>query len=114
MAKTKLSILLPADLKFERKNQRQIKLPPNVRIQRRPLSHAPIASPYAGASAPKIVYVSSSSLLMAVVKRVKKLLVQIEKRAMQNVDISDGKMGLKKLAKASENLDKSGEKVFVK
>ena len=51
---------------------------------------------------------------MAAVKRVKKLLTHIEKRAMQDVDITRGKEGLKKLAAASEALGTNGEKVVVK
>ena len=51
---------------------------------------------------------------MAAVKRVKKLLTHIEKRAMQNIDITRGKEGLKKFAAASEALGTNGEKVVVK
>lgn len=51
---------------------------------------------------------------MAAVKRVKKLLTHIEKRAMQDVDITRGKEGLKKLAAASEALGTNGEEVVVK
>jgi ribonuclease P/MRP protein subunit POP7 len=114
MANTTLSNPLLGELKFEKKNKPQPRLPPNTTIQRRPLNHAPIASPYAGASVQKVVYVSRSTPLMAAVKRAKKLLMHIEKRAMQDVDITRGKEGLKKLAAASEALGKNGEEVVVR
>ena len=114
MANTTLFNPLLGELKFEKKNKPQRRLPPNTTIQRRPLNHAPVASPYAGASVQKVVYVSRATPLMAAVKRVKKLLTHIEKRAMQDVDITRGKEGLKKLAAASEALGTNGEKVVVK
>lgn len=114
MAKTKLANALLGELKFEKKNKAQPRLPPNTTIQRRPLNHPPVASPYAGASVQKVVYVSRSTPLMAAVKRVKKMLSHIERRAMQDVDVTKGKDGLKKLAAASEALGKDGEKVVVR
>lgn len=51
---------------------------------------------------------------MAAVKRVKKLLLHIEKRAMQDVDITRDKDGLRRLAAASEALGKNGEDVVVR
>jgi ribonuclease P/MRP protein subunit POP7 len=51
---------------------------------------------------------------MAAVKRVKKLLSHIEKRAMQDVDITNGKDGLRKLAAASDALAGHGEEVVVR
>jgi ribonuclease P/MRP protein subunit POP7 len=114
MANTTLSNPLLGELKFEKKNRRQPRLPPNTAIQRRPLNHAPVASPYAGASVQKVVYVSRSTPLMAAVKRVKKLLMHIEKRAMQDVDITRGAEGWKQLAAASEALSTNGEEVVVR
>jgi ribonuclease P/MRP protein subunit POP7 len=114
MVNTTLLNPLLGELKFEKKNKPQPRLPPNTIIQRRPLNHAPVASPFAGASVQKVVYVSRATPLMAAVKRVKKLLTHIEKRAMQDVDITRGKEGLKKLAAASEALGTNGEKVVVK
>ncbi|KAL4763836.1 ribonuclease P subunit p20 family protein [Aspergillus foveolatus] len=70
-----------ADLKFERRNQDMVKLPKYARVTKRPIPHAPISSPYTGASIPKIIYVSSSTPYMSAVKRVQKLLLQAEKRA---------------------------------
>jgi len=114
MAKLKYSDPLLAGLEFEKKNKPLPRLPPNTTVQRRPLNHPPIAAPYAGASVQKVVYVSSRTPVMAAVKRVKKLLSHIEKRAMQDVHISNGKNGMKKLAEASEALGKNGESVVVK
>ena len=103
-------------IQFEKKqNKAQPRLPPNTTIQRRPLTHAPVASPYAGSSVQKAVYVSRSTPLMAAVKRVKKLLAHIEKRAMQGVDVTKNRGGgLEELAKASEKLGKGVEAVVVK
>ena len=114
MAKLTLANPLLGELKFEKMNKPQPRLPPNTTVQRRPLNHAPVASPYAGSSVQKAVYVSRSTPLMAAVKRVKKLLSHVEKRAMQGVDVTKGRDGMKKLAAASEALGKEGEEVVVK
>ncbi|KAL4808816.1 Rpp20 subunit of nuclear RNase MRP and P-domain-containing protein [Aspergillus unguis] len=74
-----------ADLHFERKNQDMVKLPKYAKINKRPIPHAPISSPYAGPSVPKIIYVSSSTPYMSAVKRVQKLLRQAEKRATASI-----------------------------
>lgn len=105
---------LLGELKFEKKNIPQPRLPPNTKIRRRPLNHPPVASPYTGPSVQKVVYVSRSTPLMAAVKRVKKLLSHIEKRAMQDVDITRDKDGLRRLAAASEALGKNREDVVVR
>ncbi len=115
MAKSSPQDPLLANLTFEnKKNKSQPRLPLGTAIQRRPLNHAPVASPYAGASVQKVVYVSSKTPLMSAVKRVKNLLAHIEKRAMQDVDISKGKDAMKRLAEASGALGKNGEEVVVK
>ena len=114
MATLTLAHPLLGELKFEKKNKPKPRLPPNTTVQRRPLNHAPVASPYAGSTVPKAVYVSRSTPLMAAVKRVKRLLLHVEKRAMQSVDVTKGRDGMKKLAAASEALGKDGEEVVVK
>ncbi|KAL4739807.1 Rpp20 subunit of nuclear RNase MRP and P-domain-containing protein [Aspergillus similis] len=58
-----------------------VKLPKYARVTKRPIPHAPISSPYAGPSIPKIIYVSSSTPYLSAVKRVQKLLLHAEKRA---------------------------------
>lgn len=57
----------------------------DARIHKRPIPHAPIASPYAGPSTPKTIYISSSTPYMSAVKRVQKLLRHAEKRATASV-----------------------------
>ncbi|KIV88911.1 hypothetical protein PV10_08540 [Exophiala mesophila] len=57
------------------------RLPPTHTISRRPILHPAIADPHAGPTVAKCVYVSRRTPLMSAVKRVKKLLAQIEKRA---------------------------------
>lgn len=74
---------LLADITFERKNKPQPRLPPNHKIQKRPIIHPPIAAPYAGPDVQKVVYVSRNTPIMAAVKRVRKLLDQVEKRNLQ-------------------------------
>lgn len=102
-----------ASLKFEKQNKNLQRLPSNFEVQRRPLLHPPIASPYAGKDAPKVVYVSRKTPVMSAVKRVKRLLMHVEKRAMQDVDLSE-KGGMKRLVAANEKLERDGEKVYVK
>lgn len=77
------SSTLLADINFERKNKPQPRLPPNRTIQTRPITHPPVASPYAGPEVQKVVYVSKKTPIMAAVKRVRKLLEQSEKRNLQ-------------------------------
>ncbi|OJJ51370.1 hypothetical protein ASPZODRAFT_138471 [Penicilliopsis zonata CBS 506.65] len=108
---------LEGQLHFERKNQNLVKVPKcYARIQKRPIPHAPVASPYAGANVPKIVYVSSNSPFMSVVKRVQKLLRQAEKRATSSIGLTDSKVSekekLARLARGQEQLAR--EEIFVK
>lgn len=88
--------------------------PADAKVEKRPIPHAPVASPYAGASVPKIVYVSSKTPFMSAVKRVQKLLRQAEKRATANVKLDDTrkteKQKFAELAKTAEER----EEVFVK
>lgn len=56
----------------------------DYKVQKRPLLRPPIASPFAGASVQKVVYVSSKMPFMSAVKRVQKLLAQVEKRETQS------------------------------
>ncbi|GES62813.1 hypothetical protein ATETN484_0008009600 [Aspergillus terreus] len=107
---------LSQDLHFEKKNKDMIKLPKYARVNKRPIPHAPVASPYAGASVPKIVYVSTSSPFMSAVKRVQKLLRQAEKRATASVDLSNPKKrDQQKLAQIARGQDElRTEEVFVK
>ncbi|KAH8692955.1 Rpp20 subunit of nuclear RNase MRP and P-domain-containing protein [Talaromyces proteolyticus] len=71
-----------ANLSFEKKNTNLISIPHNYRVQKRPIPHAPVASPYAGTDVPKIVYVGSKTPFMSAIKRVQKLLRHAERRVM--------------------------------
>ncbi|KAL2828801.1 Rpp20 subunit of nuclear RNase MRP and P-domain-containing protein [Aspergillus pseudoustus] len=124
-AKTDMSTL-----NFERKNQHMVKLPKSAKIHKRPIPHPATASPYAGSSTPKTVYVSSSTPYMAAVKRVQKLLRHAEKRATAAVEASfngnkhRGRSGgrssgateklVAALAKGEGQKDISNEEVFIK
>jgi ribonuclease P/MRP protein subunit POP7 len=105
-----------AKLKHEKQNDRMYRLPANMTIQRRPINHAPVTSPSAGPQVQKVVYVSTKTPVMAAVKRVRKLLQQIERRATQDVKLIDRgeKDGMRKLAESQEKLVKDGEAVLVK
>ncbi|OXV07014.1 hypothetical protein Egran_05221 [Elaphomyces granulatus] len=107
-------------LSFEKKNHDVLKLPKHVRIQKRPIPHPPAASPYAGTSVPKVVYVSTKTPFMSAAKRVQKLLRHAERRAMasatadlqKGINKMDEKERLTQLTKGQETLRQ--EKVFIK
>lgn len=111
----------------EKQNKELPKLPANVTVARRPINHAPIASPFAGSKIPKIVYVSRKTPVMSAVKRVKKFLREIEKRALQSEDMSSifdragnpisrgqAKDIHRRLEDVSEKLRRDAEEVLVK
>ncbi|KAI9885057.1 MAG: exosome non-catalytic core subunit rrp40 [Watsoniomyces obsoletus] len=66
------------------------RLPKHARIQKRPLLHPSIASPHAGPSQPKILYLKASTPFMSAVKRVKKMISIIEKRYQGHHSSSSG------------------------
>lgn len=101
------------------------KLPSNTTISRRPINHGPIASRFAGAHVPKVVYISRKTPVISAVKRVKQFLREIEKRAMQSLGVdgvinrnANGKNGDRelqiKLGQVSDKLEKDKEEVLVK
>lgn len=111
----------------EKQNKQLPRLPTNTTIIKRPMNHAPIASPYASSKVQKVVYVSRQTPVMSAVKRVKKFLREIEKRAMQSqgVDSILDKTGSRssrsnedslhrKLDDVSEKLTRDAEEVLVK
>ncbi|KAJ5492580.1 hypothetical protein N7539_001326 [Penicillium diatomitis] len=105
---------LERKLQFEKNNQNLTKLPKYAKVEKRPIPHPPVASPYAGAAVPKIVYVSSNTPFMSAVKRVQKLLRQAEKRATSKIGLDDGrKSEQQKLAELAKVTEKR-EEVFVK
>jgi ribonuclease P/MRP protein subunit POP7 len=112
---SKISSTLLADIKFERKNKPQPRLPTNHKIQKRPIIHPPIAAPYAGPDAQKIVYVSRATPIMAAVKRVRKLLEQAEKRNLQREGVlGTGKRAGNKISAAQHKKAAKQEEVLVK
>ncbi|KAJ5266749.1 hypothetical protein N7478_009557 [Penicillium angulare] len=105
---------LERKLQFEKKNKDLVKLPNYAKVEKRPIPHPPVASPYANATLPKVVYVSSGTPFMSAVKRVQKLLRQAEKRATANINLEDTRKTEKqKLAELSKAADKR-EDVFLK
>ncbi|KAJ5095639.1 hypothetical protein NUU61_004995 [Penicillium alfredii] len=105
---------LERKLQFEKKNQGLVKLPKYAKVEKRPISHAPVASPYAGASAPKIVYVSSNTPFMSAVKRVQKLLRRAEKRATAGISLEDTRLTDKQKLAELASVSEKREEVFVK
>ncbi|RAL00693.1 ribonuclease P subunit p20 family protein [Aspergillus ibericus CBS 121593] len=112
---------LTKSLQFEKKNQSMPRLPKHLKITKRPIPHPPTPSPYSGSSTPKTIYVSSSSPIMGVVKRVQKYLRAAENRASASLLAGNKKGGgggggrkeqIATLAKSQEALKK--EEVFVK
>jgi ribonuclease P/MRP protein subunit POP7 len=86
----------------------------DAKVEKRPIPHAPVASPYAGASVPKIVYVSSSTPFMSAVKRIQKLLLQAEKRATASINLEDTRKNEKQKLAELANISSKREEVFVK
>ncbi|CAG8173687.1 unnamed protein product [Penicillium salamii] len=105
---------LERKLKFEKKNTDLAKLPKYAKVEKRPIPHAPVASPYAGASVPKVVYVSSSTPFMSAVKRVQKLLIQAEKRATANISLEDTRKSEQQILEELSKVSEKREEVFVK
>ncbi|KAL6251179.1 hypothetical protein RBB50_001387 [Rhinocladiella similis] len=104
-----------AALKHEKKNHDLHSLPPNYALQRRPLNHAPVTNIHAGASVPKVVYVSQRTPLMSAIKRVKKILSLIEKRAMQAAGVTMGAKDRRhRIKSANEIIVTNKEEVLVK
>jgi ribonuclease P/MRP protein subunit POP7 len=112
---SKNSSSLLVDIKFERKNKPQLRLPPHHSIQTRPIIHPPVAAPYAGPAIQKVVYVSKHTPIMAAVKRVKKLLEQVEKRKLQSEsDLETGKRAGNMVAPPQNRNQTEQEVVLVK
>lgn len=88
--------------------------PTDAKVEKRPIPHAPVACPYAGASVPKIVYISSKTPFMSAVKRVQKLLRQAEKRATANVKLDDARKTEKQIQAELVKAAEEREEVFVK
>ncbi|MCJ1474547.1 hypothetical protein MMC13_003205 [Lambiella insularis] len=90
------------------------RLPKNARIEKRPILHPAIPSPYTNASQPKIIYVSSKTPFISVVKRVRKHLALIDKRTMGKVDLLNSKSSDKHRLSRLGKQDKEPEEVFLR
>lgn len=91
----------------------------DVRVQKRPLLRPSIPSPYTGSDQQKVVYVSAKTPFVSAVKRVRKLLVEIDKRSMGKVDLLNGrgseKQKLRTLGeKAAPPTGRASEEVLLK
>ncbi|KAH7333077.1 Rpp20 subunit of nuclear RNase MRP and P-domain-containing protein [Rhexocercosporidium sp. MPI-PUGE-AT-0058] len=98
MAKEPPAKALLADSTTENKKP-HTKLPlltKHQKISKRPLLHAPIASPRTSSSTQKIIYVSASSPFISVVKRVRTYLDAIESRSAGKLSLDGGDQKLLK------------------
>lgn len=83
----------------------------DARIQKRPLLHPSIPSPYTGAAQQKVIYISAKTPFISAVKRVRKLLSHVDERSTGKVDLIGGKGSDKqKLKRLSEPVTPSGGK----
>jgi len=64
---------------------------PDATIAKRSLLHPAIPSPYAGASAPKVVYVGTRTPFISALKRVRALLGHVDKRGVQAALAASGR-----------------------
>merc|ERR1711939_605772 len=88
------------------------KLPPNATVSKRPLHHAAIPSPYAGASQQKVVYVGTRTPFLSAVKRVEKLLRLSDKRLVQSATTlarQKGQNGRKRKRQDDDATDEIGD-----
>ncbi|KAL8647992.1 MAG: hypothetical protein Q9226_006197 [Calogaya cf. arnoldii] len=93
------------------------RLPSNARVTKRPLLRPPIPSPYASSTSPKIIYISAKTPFVSAVKRVRKLLDLIDKRAVGKVELGDGRKGkeaLRAIGEAKQASEKEPEEVILK
>ena len=91
----------------------------DARIQKRPLLRPTISSPYAGADKQKAVLVSVRTPFISTVKRVRKLLNEVDKRSTGKVDLINGnasdKQKLKQIGEiAALRTGKEPEEVVLK
>lgn len=83
----------------------------DARIQKRPLLHPSIPSPYSGAAQQKVVYVSARTPFISAAKRVRKLLALIDKRASPHIDLlnSKGRNSEKQKSRALDEVSSGGK-----
>ncbi|KAF2090427.1 hypothetical protein K490DRAFT_35895 [Saccharata proteae CBS 121410] len=75
----------PSEPEQASKPQKLPRLPDYARVEKRPLLHPAIASPYKNRDSQKVVYLKASTPFVSAVKRVRYLLKEIEKRKTQTV-----------------------------
>ncbi|KAL8776521.1 MAG: hypothetical protein Q9213_008244 [Squamulea squamosa] len=100
-----------------RKPPKLRRLPYNARITKRPLLRPAIPSPYTSSASPKIIYISTKTPFISAVKRVRKLLDLIDKRAVGQIDLGDGraeKETLRALREVDIGTRKEPEEVILK
>ncbi|KZF21522.1 hypothetical protein L228DRAFT_155092 [Xylona heveae TC161] len=90
------------------------RLPSNYRVKKRPLMHAPIASPYTGRREAKIVYISTHTPFISAVKRVRKFLEQVDKRTMGKVDLLGPGKDAAKIAQTGRTEQGEPEEILIK
>ncbi|MCJ1308286.1 hypothetical protein MMC25_001939 [Agyrium rufum] len=100
--------------KTEYKPTKLQRLPSNARIEKRPILHPAIPSPYTNSQNPKVVYISTKTPFVSAVKRVRKLLSLMEKRNMGKIDLVDGPGMDKQKLKALGKRSKRSEEVLLK
>ena len=83
-----------------------------AKVHKRALIHAPIPSPYSGKQDQKVIYMSSKTPIMSAFKRVKHLLVHVDKREMQSALARSKRQGSR--GYPSTPADEEREKIFVK
>ncbi|KAH4274597.1 hypothetical protein HBI04_003500 [Parastagonospora nodorum] len=60
------------------------KLPPNTTISRRPLLRPSLPTPFSSSASPKVLYITSSTPFVPALKRIRKLLAEIQQRGKQS------------------------------
>ncbi|KAL8772074.1 MAG: hypothetical protein Q9209_002740 [Squamulea sp. 1 TL-2023] len=100
-----------------RKPSKLRRLPSNARITKRPLLRPAIPSPYTSSASTKIIYISVKTPFISAVKRVRKLLDLIDKRAVGKVNLGDGRAEretLRALKEVDTETRKEPEEVILK
>ncbi|KAJ4293238.1 hypothetical protein N0V90_008520 [Kalmusia sp. IMI 367209] len=67
------------------KRKKLPRLPQNASISKRPLHHPAIPTPFASAAAPKTLYITAKTPFVPTLKRIRRLLLEIEKRRAQSL-----------------------------
>ncbi|KAF2489021.1 hypothetical protein BU16DRAFT_221015 [Lophium mytilinum] len=96
------------------------RLPTGYKSTPRPIPHPAIPTPFASADAPKTVYVKHNTPFISTVKRIRGLLLQIEKREIQSLSSGRKPLDAKTVeaaiahARENRNAKREREAVFLK